>query len=70
MDSSTETKQISSDVSDADAAKDAAAETQYLTGIKLYSILLGVTIASFLLALDVSIVSTVSHPVDATAIDM
>lgn len=39
-------------------------DTTYLRGIKLYSILSGVMIATFLISLDVSIIATVSqkHP--------
>lgn len=42
-------------------ATDAATEDDYLTGLKLVAVLAGVTMAAFLMILDLSVVVTVSY---------
>ena len=56
---STLSKEVAPDVSNSAQGSDAT-EMQHLAGIKLYSILTGVSIASFLISLDASVIATAS----------
>ena len=56
---STPSQDVAPDVPNLAQGSDAT-EMQHLAGIKLYSILTGVSIASFLISLDSSVIATVS----------
>jgi hypothetical protein len=56
---STPSQDVAPDVPNSAQGSDAT-EMQHLAGIKLYSILTGVSIASFLISLDASVIATVS----------